>query len=241
MKPNDTSSYAKNCNAGSGTGFVPCSPVEAVQVWERVKREAERRQAPREQPEVEEEKVASDIVAEKRREAERLAEEIVQQARRQARQIVEEAEQVRRDASRQFQEALGALVGQFEEQLQEQLRQIDHEMPGLIVEMAEKVIAQRIERDDKVVVGVVREALKQVAGARQVQIQVNPADEPAVRAAQEELLRDVQGATLRITGSDDIQRGGAIITTERGEMDARIEVQLQILSDALQQAVGGER
>jgi len=220
---------------------VPCSPVEAVQVWERVKREAEReaerRQAPREQPEVEEEKVASDIVAEKRREAERLAEEIVQQARRQARQIVEEAEQVRRDASRQFQEALGALVGQFEEQLQE----LDHEMPGLIVEMAEKVIAQRIERDDKVVVGVVREALKQVAGARQVQIQVNPADEPAVRAAQEELLRDVQGATLRITGSDDIQRGGAIITTERGEMDARIEVQLQILSDALQQAVGGER
>ncbi len=77
-----------------------------------------------------------------------------------------------------------------------------------------------------------------MAGARQVQILINPADEPVVRAAQEQLLRELGEGTLKLTATDDVERGGVIIRTERGEVDARIRVQLQILSEALQQVAG---
>ena len=69
---------------------------------------------------------------------------------------------------------------------------------------------------------------------------VNPADEPVVRAAQEELLARLEEGSLKIAPTDKVERGGAIIRTERGEVDARLRVQFEILGEVLERAAAGE-
>jgi len=124
------------------------------------------------------------------------------------------------------------LLQELREAFEQRLAEIEEEMLSLIAAMAEKVIRRKLEADDEIVLAVVRETLEQAAGANQITVRISPSDEPLVREAQQTLLAALGPVEeLQIIADEQIFPGGCLVETERGKFDARIDTQLQLLSE----------
>lgn len=99
---------------------------------------------------------------------------------------------------------------------------------ALALALAEKVVIGAIEAQPARVLDVVRGALRHIADRRAITILVNPADMESTSAAIEELRSSVGGVEqCEVQADRRIGRGGAIVRTSEGEIDACVNVQLQ--------------
>lgn len=113
-------------------------------------------------------------------------------------------------------------------------------LPDLIslsVEIAEKIIKKEVELDKNIVSYIAQEALSKVEDAVDtVTIKVNPIDYDII-VEHLNILKDASSLkTINIEPVSSIQRGGCIIETEKGEIDARISEQIKELEDAVSTA-----
>lgn len=92
----------------------------------------------------------------------------------------------------------------------------------LAVAIAEKILVGAIEVQPERVVDVVRGALRGLLEAERIIVCVNPDDVELVRAAGHEL----SDAQIEVHGEQRVPRGGALVRTSVGEIDARVEVKL---------------
>lgn len=100
--------------------------------------------------------------------------------------------------------------------------------------VAERVIAGTIELEPERVVEVVRGALRTMVERERIVIQVNPADLEIVREALGDLLGSLGGiGQVEVQEERRVLRGGAILRTPDGEIDARIETKLERLGAAV--------
>jgi len=168
-----------------------------------------------------------------RQQAEQVRAQVQRQAAAQARQeLVLALRTATEEQVAAFEQARDQLLQELRSAYDQALAEIEQEMLSLITAMAEKVIMCKLETDDKIVVGIVRETLSRAAGANQVTVRISPADEPLVREAQQQLMAVLgQVDDLRIVADEQLLRGGCLVETERGRLDARIDTQLQLLSD----------
>ena len=108
----------------------------------------------------------------------------------------------------------------------------------LALAIARKVVCREIEVDKEVVVCVAREALAKVEGPGRIIIKLNPSD---LRYFNEtnyqisEMIGNIDNVTLE--SDDSIQSGGCVIDTDLGEIDARIEHQLQAVEESFRSAL----
>ena len=102
----------------------------------------------------------------------------------------------------------------------------------LAIAIAEKVIAGSLEASPERVVDVVRGALRGLLDSEQIIVSVHPDDVELVRAAGVGLA----GAHVEIYEDRRVARGGALVRTSVGEIDARIECKL----DAVRALVAAE-
>lgn len=107
---------------------------------------------------------------------------------------------------------------------------------GLVTKVAERVLHTTLTDAPERVVPAVRAELARLRRAKQVELRVHPDDAQALRAAL------ASGETLepegtRIVADPSITRGGCVIASELGTLDARLEVQLEAFARALR----GER
>ncbi len=116
---------------------------------------------------------------------------------------------------------------------QETYQRIEKEVVELALAIARKVICREIEVEKEVVVCVAREALAKVEDPGNIKIKMNPSDLQFINETQyqfSELIADIGNVTLE--AADNIQSGGCIIETNLGEIDARIEKQLQAVEES---------
>ncbi|HZS11888.1 MAG TPA: FliH/SctL family protein [Nitrospirales bacterium] len=105
---------------------------------------------------------------------------------------------------------------------------------GLAVEVASKVIRRQIAELPEMVVEQVREAVGRVKEGGPIRVLVHPEDAPLVQAAREAIEKTFEGTvSLQIEPRPTITRGGCQVETPARLVDARIEVQLARLGDAL--------
>jgi flagellar biosynthesis/type III secretory pathway protein FliH len=105
------------------------------------------------------------------------------------------------------------------------------------MEIAEKVVAAAIEVQPERVLDVVRGALRAIVERERITILVNPEDLDLVRAATSELGGSLGGFEhIDVQEERRVQRGGALVRTSVGEIDARIQTKL----DRAREAVTGE-
>jgi flagellar biosynthesis/type III secretory pathway protein FliH len=157
---------------------------------------------------------AERILAAARAEGERLRAEALEAGRRAAEA---EAEVLREAAVAEMER----LVGEAEEEI---LR--------LALAVAGKVVGRAAE--DGVAVATARRALARLRGSRQAEVRVHPDDAPAVRAAGPGLLAALAaGARLEVVEDPEVGRGGALVETDTGSIDARVETQLAELGRTL--------
>jgi flagellar assembly protein FliH len=166
--------------------------------------------------------VVSVVVQEAREEATRIVEE----AHREAARIREEQERMLREKARW--EARAELAAEhlaLEQARRATVEASESALTSLALALAERLLADRLEADPTRVRAIVREALDRVRRASRVRVRVHPADRAALGDLDAEVLED-----------PSIERGGCVVESELGEVDARLEVRLEALARALAEA-----
>ena len=121
---------------------------------------------------------------------------------------------------------------------QDTYQRIEDDVVDLALAIARKVICREIEMDKEVVVCVAREALAKVEAPGKIKIKLNPSDLQFIDETKyqlSELIGNIENVTLEAEGG--IQSGGCVVETDLGEIDARIENQLQAVEESFRSAL----
>ncbi len=151
---------------------------------------------------------------------------------------------------RGFREAEAILEGKMNEKLKEQImyfeqmlknfsnevesfgQKIEIIVISLAVEIAKKIVKREIEMNDDFIVNQVKEAIKRVVGVEKIRLRINPEDEKLIKELKPELLQIADSTRDIIVESDSsIDRGGCIIESELGNVDARISTQFSLIEN----------
>lgn len=115
------------------------------------------------------------------------------------------------------------------------------ELARLSIQIAEKIIGLEVTTNSDVIMGVVKEALSDMKDREQVRIHVNPDDYHIVNNDRTSLMRMVEGLKdFDLTIDSKVTRGGCIIETNLGNIDARLETQLGTIQTAFERSSAGK-
>lgn len=103
------------------------------------------------------------------------------------------------------------------------------------VDIAQKIIKKEVKEDPQIVLNTILDIMQNLSKEEpKITITVNPS---VVDFVKSELPEHVSSmgieAKVTITGNDEVQDGGCIITTSNGMVDASVDTQLQIITEAL--------
>jgi flagellar assembly protein FliH len=131
---------------------------------------------------------------------------------------------------------IGGALNSVLESLRKVVPQLVHETESALIQLAlesaQKIVAG-LPITAKMVDAVVREALRQVEDTAEVTIQLHPDDLALLRKQKAKILDGAEGsAPLRFAGSAEVTRGGCLVQTRFGIIDARRETKFQQLHGA---------
>ena len=110
----------------------------------------------------------------------------------------------------------------------------------LALAIAERVVGAALDVQPELVCNVVASALRRVVERDRLAIDVNPEDVPVVRAwlaSQSEIAI----ATVEVRDERRVPRGGCVVRTAEGEVDARVGEQLARAGEVLREAFAERR
>ena len=111
------------------------------------------------------------------------------------------------------------------------------ELRVLAVRIAEKLLGRELALRPEAVLDVVTQALAAAGTARQVLVRCHPDDLAALERGRPRLLeRAARAQVLQLRADAGVGRGGCVVETELGSIDARLSTQL----DAIERALRGE-
>jgi flagellar assembly protein FliH len=100
------------------------------------------------------------------------------------------------------------------------------ELVRLALGIAERVLHQQIALDRGVVFEMAKTAIARLIERDTVTVRVNPADLERMREHRDELIAIGDIRNLRVVEDQRVDRGGVVVDTEAGTIDARIATQL---------------
>ncbi len=182
--------------------------------------------------------------------AQRQGAELVSAARSQADQIATEArtagyeagyaeglQRAEGELSDLFRFAEGA-VREIAETRTRMLEESETALVALAVQVAEKILQTSLELEPHRIADVLRGALRKAYVRDHVQVVCNPDDLALVEGASQDLQAQVGTLkNLELIGDRRISRGGVIVRTPGGDVDATLESQLDRLRAAM---LGGD-
>jgi flagellar assembly protein FliH len=121
--------------------------------------------------------------------------------------------------------------------LQNAFPKVAHEAESALIDLAleaaRKIVAS-LPVDLVLVEGVVREALRQVEDSAEIVVQLHPEDLALLRQHQSPVLNgSPDSGPLRFVQSSEIERGGCVVQTRFGLIDARRETKIEQLRQSL--------
>jgi flagellar assembly protein FliH len=117
------------------------------------------------------------------------------------------------------------------------LRAAERSAVELALAIAEKIVGAAVSARPETVLEVVGGALLRTATRHRLVIEVNPEDLELVSESAEGLAARLGGVQrLDVVAERRVERGGCIVRTEEGEIDARIGSQLERLAELLSEA-----
>lgn len=104
----------------------------------------------------------------------------------------------------------------------------------LAVRIAEKILGRELTQSPEVITDIVIEALSHAGSPKEVLIRVHPDDLKALERGRPRLVeRCARAQAVQLRPDPQVGRGGCIIETELGTVDARLPVQLAAIERAL--------
>lgn len=182
------------------------------------------------------------------------AERIVSQAKAEAADIREKARaegyeagrvaghQAGLDEAKPVIDSFKALAAELTRARAEYYQNAEREMVDLVVSVAHTVIGLEAERAPELVRNVILKAVGQLRSRETLIIRVNPADLAEAQKARPELTREVEDIErVSFRGDPSVARGGCMVETNIGMIDARIETQLEAIRESFYAAQQEER
>ena len=114
------------------------------------------------------------------------------------------------------------------------LHNAEKDVISLCYLIAKKIIKKEIEKDDKIILNIVRDALNYISNETSVILKLNPKDYDIVKDYEDEFafaLSDIKN--FKFEANEKITRGGYLIETDSGEIDARLEIKISELEKLL--------
>ncbi|RPI94880.1 MAG: flagellar assembly protein FliH, partial [Spirochaetales bacterium] len=132
---------------------------------------------------------------------------------------------------------LGTIVSTAVDIRDDIIRSSEKLMTEMILMIARKVIKDEIVERREVVINNIREAIKRVKDRDRIDIRVNFADLDMTTAHKDELIKMMESLKkVNIYEDSRVDRGGCIIETDVGAIDARISTQLDTIEEAIRNA-----
>ncbi|CAN0592074.1 unnamed protein product, partial [Laminaria digitata] len=136
------------------------------------------------------------------------------------------------------QEALAQYTAQITQallQVQKMADEMEPQYIGLIQGLVEEVLNAELKVNPDAIVGVVRKALADARQQREIIVRVNPTDADALERSKNRMLEILARAnSVEVRADASVTRGGCVVVTELGSIDASLERQLEALSQAIQ-------
>jgi flagellar assembly protein FliH len=136
-------------------------------------------------------------------------------------------------------EALQTAVAAAHEERIAAADQLELHAVDLALFLAEKLVGGALAVEPERVVEAVRGALRGIVERERVTVLVHPADLELVREAMDELRATLGGIEhCEVQAERRVGRGGAIVRTQDGDVDARVETKLLRAREVVEAALG---
>jgi flagellar assembly protein FliH len=106
------------------------------------------------------------------------------------------------------------------------IEEAEPELVRLALGIAERVLHQQVALDRGVVVNMAKTAIARLIERDTVTVRVNPADLERMREHRDELIAIGDIRNLRLLEDQRVDRGGVVVETDAGTIDARVGTQL---------------
>jgi len=130
-----------------------------------------------------------------------------------------------------------AWIEQFEQFGTERERlfeEVRRDVLRFAVDIAARVVHRVVEFDDSVCIDQVREALEIIGRPSQIRLSVNPLDRAVISDALPGILEKANlTVDLELHDDEQVTRGGCIVSTPHGAVDATVETQVMRIAEAL--------
>jgi len=125
------------------------------------------------------------------------------------------------------------IISTFEDKITE----FENSFNQLVIHVSEKIASKIIQKEletDSTINNILNENLRKIIGANDIVIKLNPKDNAILEKSNNEFLASSGINKIRFESNKNIHVGGCLIESEIGNLDARIESQLNELVQALQ-------
>jgi flagellar biosynthesis/type III secretory pathway protein FliH len=110
----------------------------------------------------------------------------------------------------------------------------ESELRALAVHIAERILGRELKLSPDALTDIIGEALRHAGDPRELVLRVHPDDLAAVERGKPRLVERCRSAHAVVLRADEsVGRGGCIIETELGVVDARLSTQLEAIERAL--------
>ena len=124
--------------------------------------------------------------------------------------------------------AMSAALAELTQVREQLLSELEHDAAELALRLTEQVIAGTLDVEPERVIDVARNALRRVTERRHVVLVVNPEDLEVLSDSVKTLQGELGGIeTCDVQSDRRVGRGGVILRTDAGEVDAKIETGLE--------------
>jgi flagellar assembly protein FliH len=131
-------------------------------------------------------------------------------------------------------EAIAVMTNRIPMIRKEIIEKSEEQIVKLAVAIAEKILNQEITTRKEIILDVLKGALKNVSETEGMKIRLNPLDFRYMMEVKKDFLQSFDGVRNIVFEEDSsIRKGGAVIETMFGEVDARLENQLKEIKIAL--------
>lgn len=114
----------------------------------------------------------------------------------------------------------------------------ENEMVELVINVAELTLGNQIEKNPGLIRHVIKNAVHKLQAREEMTIRVNPMDLAEAEKVRPEISKEVEDiGKVSFKGDPLVSRGGCMLDTNMGSIDARVETQLEAMREALLAAV----
>lgn len=168
-------------------------------------------------------------------EAEKLKALSIEQGHREGLQLAfRETEEQRKKAHQEYEQLISSGINEREKII----HSAEPDIVNLSVAIAGKILSQQIKTEPAIILDIVKEALKLAGEADNVRVMVNPEDADTVKYFVPQLIEPDQNVGDVLIESDRrIERGGCLVETEKGVIDARLQTRRYNVEGAVLEGV----